>query len=284
MNTGLIEPTAVTEPWALKDLPPFPWITTKLLQLFSAPPDLVDVDRLTELLRADASLSSELLRRANSAMFGLRSQVSTVDRAVTMLGLDRVKSLAMTAGVGVYLRASLRLAVLRRCWRHSLGCALIAEELSHDVNLPDSRAYTAGLLHDVGRLGLLAKYPQSYADLLNVCIENNFDLMNSERDLFDIDHCEAGAWLADGWQFPPELVEVIARHHAPPVEPSGDLTRLVNIACRLADCIGFEVTHNVDSGEFARLQEELPERIRKRIGERGDDLRSRVVARVNALE
>ncbi len=284
MQSGLIEPSAATEPWALRDLPPFPWITTKVLQLFAAPSDTVDAKRLSELIRAEASLSSELLRRANSALYGLRSQIGTVDRAVTMLGLDQVKGLAMTVGVGSYLRSSLKLAVLRRCWRHSLGCALIAEELAPALRARPDQAYTAGLLHDVGRLGLLVKYPQSYADLLNVCIENHFDLMSSERDLFDIDHCEAGSWLAEGWEFPQVLVEVIAEHHHHPPETSTPLLKTVHLSCRLADAIGFDVVERKEAEAVADIAEELPNKMSYLLDDAGAELRSRLANKVNALE
>jgi len=284
MNIGLIEPSATTEPWALRDLPPFPWVTTKVLQLFAAPADTVDARRLSELIRADASLSSELLRRANSSLYGLRSQIATVERAVTMLGLEQVKGLAMTVGVGTYLKAPLKLAVLRRCWRHSLGCALIAEELAPALALRPDQAYTAGLLHDVGRLGLLVKYPQSYADLLDVCRENNFDLMSSERDLFDIDHCEAGAWLAEGWEFPRELVDVIAGHHNQQQKDSAGLLRVVHLACRLADCTGFEVTESKEVETVASISEELPDKALRLMDGDGEALRARLLKKVNALE
>ena len=284
MQSGLIEPSAATEPWALRDLPPFPWITTKVLQLFAAPSDTVDAKRLSELIRADASLSSELLRRANSALYGLRSQIGTVDRAVTMLGLDQVKGLAMTVGVGSYLRSSLKLAVLRRCWRHSLGCALIAEELAPALKARPDQAYTAGLLHDLGRLGLLVKYPQSYADLLNVCIENHFDLMSSERDLFDIDHCEAGSWLAEGWEFPQDLVEVIAEHHHRPPETSTPLLKTIHLSCRLADAIGFDVVERKEAEAVADIAEELPNKMSYLLDDAGAELRSRLANKVNALE
>jgi putative nucleotidyltransferase with HDIG domain len=236
------------------------------------------------LIRADASLSSELLRRANSALYGLRSQIATVERAVTMLGLDQVKGLAMTVGVGSYLRASLRLAVLRRCWRHSLGCALIAEELAPALDVRPDQAYTAGLLHDVGRLGLLVKYPQSYADLLNVCMENSFDLMSSERDLFEIDHCEAGAWLAEGWQFPRELVESIADHHNRQPERAEPLLRVVHLACRLADCLGFEVVQAGGIETVDSIAAELPGKLAGLLKDDGGELRSRLTEKVNALE
>ena len=283
MNTLLEESAPVTEPWALRDLPPFPWITTKVLQLFSTAGDDVEARRLTELIRTDASLASELLRRANSALFGLRSQVSSIEHAVTMLGLERVKTLAMTLGLGSYLKTSLRVAVLRHCWRHSLGCALLGEEFAEACGLRPDQAYTAGLLHDVGRLALLVKYPQSYANLLSVVIENHFSMLQSERDLFDIDHCEAGSWLAEGWDFPEELVQVIGDHHRPPSDHSSDLLRLIHVTCRLADSFGFSVTNPASPEKPEEIIKELP----KPVQLDGDDLvtlKDSMTDRVNALE
>lgn len=280
-SVTLESPTA--EPWSLRDLPPFPWITTKVLQLFATPSADVETKRLTELIRADASLSSELLRRANSALYGLRAQISSLERAVTMLGFDQVKTLAMTLGIGTYLKASLKLTVLRRCWRHSLGCAIIAEELAPKCELLPDQAYTAGLLHDVGRLALLVKYPQSYADLLSVVIENHFGLLKSERDLFDLDHCEAGAWLAQEWDFPDELVAVIGEHHIPREDGAFDLLRLTHLSCRLADCMGFEVTEPAQPEEPQLIQEALPKQAHGLL----EDLKAfkgRIDAKVNGLE
>lgn len=282
--SALVDNTApMTKPWALKDLPPFPWITTKLLQLFAASGDEINVGRMTELIRSDASLSSEMLRRANSALFGLRAEVNSVERAVTMLGLDRVKSLAMTLGVGSYVRTALRLAVLRRCWRHSLGCALLAEEFAEACHQHPDQAYTAGLLHDVGRLALLVKYPQSYADLLSVVVENHFSILQSERDLFDIDHCEAGAWLAEEWDFPKELVAVIGDHHDPAESLTLDLTHLIRVTCRLADSLGFEVVQPETPEDPETILKELPRPVRLGV-EDIETLRQRLTEKVNALE
>lgn len=274
---------AMEEPWALRNLPPFPWITTKLLQLCSAPDDEIDVPRLTELIQSDASLSSELLRRANSALFGARCQVSSVDRAVTMIGLDSVKSLALTIGVGSYLQASMKLAVLRRCWRHSLGTALLAQELSESFGVRPDQAYTAGLLHDVGRLGLLVKYPQSYADLLSVVVENGYSLLQSERDLFDVDHCEAGAWLAREWDYPRELVDVFGHHHEDQPADAAPLLRLINCSCRLADSLGFEVVEPLRKEEPARILAGLPGGIRLD-AEEIEQLRVQVTEKANGFE
>jgi len=161
---------------------------------------------------------------------------------------------------------------------------LIAEELAPALNVRSDQAYTAGLLHDVGRLGLLVKYPQSYADLLNVCTENNFDLMTSERDLFEVDHCEAGAWLAEGWEFPRELVEVIASHHNRQPETSEPLLQVVHYACRLADCLGFEVIETRKAETLETVSSELPNKFLHLLDDDGAELRERLAEKVNALE
>jgi HD-like signal output (HDOD) protein len=78
-------------------------------------------------------------------------------------------------------------------------------------------AYTAGLLHNLGTLGLMSAYPEEYSRMLDVTQEFGFDLLQTERDLFDIDHCLAGCYLAQDWDFPDELAAAIAVHHEDPV-------------------------------------------------------------------
>jgi len=270
--------------WALEDLPPFPWIATKVLQLFSAAEDDLEVRRLIELIRSDTALGAELLRRANSVLFGLKSQISSLQHAVTLLGLEHVKTLALTIGLGSYLHTALKLSILRRCWRHSLACALLAEEFASACSLPPDQAYTAGLLHDVGRLALLVKYPQPYADLLSVVIESRLAVLVSERDLFDVDHCQAGAWLAKKWQFPPELRRVAALHHNPPMNGSFDLVRLVNVSCRLSESLGFEVVESAEPEDPVAILGELPQKALSRIRFDVPALKETLTRKLNALE
>jgi len=270
--------------WALRDLPPFPWIATKVLQLFASRDDDVEIRRLIELIRADASFSSELLRRANSPLYGLRSRISSLQHAVVILGLDNVKTLSMTIGMAAYLRAALKLAVLRRCWRHSLTCAVLAEYLAPWCGIPPDQAYTAGLLHDIGRLALLVKYPQAYADLLSVVLENEFQLIQSERDLFDVDHCEAGAYLAKVWGFPEDLAQAVARHHDPPEEGKFGLSRLIHVSCRLGDALGFEVAEPAAPEEASAILAELPKRALCLLQTDLNTLKEELTKKVNALE
>jgi len=256
--------------WALRELPPFPAIATKLLRLFSN--EDVELREVVALIRADTAFTSELLRVANSPIFGLRSQVSSIQHAVVLLGFDRLRSFAMTISMKNFLRSAMRIDVLRRVWRHSLATALVAEDLAplfwkqSDRNSRD-RAYTAGLLHDVGRLALLVKYPQEYANLLAVVNENPFDMLETERELFDVDHCEAGAWLAKNWAFPQEIAEVAERHHEAPIKGDSSLLNLVSTAVFITDWMGFDVVPIIPPRSFEEIQARLPEAAQSYVNE-----------------
>jgi HD-like signal output (HDOD) protein len=176
-----------------------------------------------------------------------------------VLGLARVKSITVTRALGDFVAPALSVRSLRVCWQNSLAGALLAEKLARACKMDADVAYVAGLLRDIGRLALLVKYPDSYANLLAVSDEHAFDLMNTERELFDVDHCQAGGWLMERMPFPPELTEVVVHHHDPPTDHSFRLVHLIRIADRMADALGFAVAAQVNQPQFAEVLEELPE-------------------------
>src|SRR5258706_5880969 len=96
-------------------------------------------------------------------------------------------------------------------------------------------AYTAGLLHNLGTLGLMSAYPDEYVRMLEVSDDFGFDLLRTERDLFDIDHCAAGAYLAQDWGFPDELAAAIATHHDEPVPGECTLDIIIQVSWTLTD-------------------------------------------------
>jgi putative nucleotidyltransferase with HDIG domain len=232
-----MQPIAET-PWALRQVPPFPPVAAKLTRLTADP--YVAIRSIVKLLRADVGFGTEILRRANSAFYGCSGSVNTLEQAVLRIGFDEVRSLAMAASVGVYLRSALKLKSLRRCWLHSLACAMIAEEFGRGNRVGGDLAYTAGLLHDIGLLGLMVNYPVEYDNLLNSA-QCGFDLRAAERRLFEIDHCEAGGWLARQWKFPEPIALIAEGHHEE--NPGGDpsLGTLVHWSCRLATASGLGI-------------------------------------------
>jgi len=201
----------------LRQLPPFPAVATKLLRVLSE--DDIHLKEIVGLIRADPALASELMRVVNSAIYGFPSRISSIQNAVTLLGLTTVRSFALTVSMKGFLHTALRLDLLRRIWRHSLACGMLCEEISAACSTSqggDDRAYTAGLLHNVGRLGLFVAHPKAYADLLTAAATG--DILERERELFGLDHCEAGAWLAHSWGLPGDLEVVNRRTSSTAVE------------------------------------------------------------------
>src|SRR6185295_10711336 len=153
-------------PWALRLLPPFPAIAHRILALASQ--ENSSAPEVGGLIKLDPSFSAELLRFANSALFGVRREVTSLTQAVALLGMDRVKSMATFVAMNNMVRSSVRSQALRKVWVHSVVTALVAGEAARISRLDSDSAYTAGLLHNLGALGLMSAYPNEYSCMLEV--------------------------------------------------------------------------------------------------------------------
>jgi putative nucleotidyltransferase with HDIG domain len=253
----MLEPARPQTPWALRLVPPFPAIAQRVLGLVSQ--EDVSIREVYELVRMDLSFSAELLRFANSALFGSRREVKSLPQAIVVVGLDRIKTMATFVALNRMVRSSVRIGALRKIWIHSLVTALIADEAARLTRVARDTAYTAGLLHNLGTLGLMSAYPDEYSRMLEVSNDFGFDLLSTERDLFEIDHCAAGAYLAQDWDFPDELAAAIATHHDHPVRGEASLDNLVKVSWRLADTLGFAAFSPEKEWVYEELIGFLPE-------------------------
>jgi putative nucleotidyltransferase with HDIG domain len=253
MSDAFARPQA---PWALRLVPPFPAIAQRVLALVNQ--EDASVNDLGELVKMDPSFAAELLRFANSALLGSRRKVGSIPLAIAVVGLDRVKTMATLVAVNRMVRFSVRRAALRKVWVHSLVTALIAEESSRVSGIARESAYTAGLLHNLGTLGLMSAFPDEYSRMLEVSNDFGFDLLQTERDLFEIDHCQAGAYLAQEWDFPDELAAAIATHHRPPLPNERSLDCLLQVSWRLADALGYAAFSPDRAWSWEELTASLP--------------------------
>lgn len=269
------------KPWALINLPPFPAIAMRIMQLLSR--DDVGMKELSEVIRADPAFAAEVLTLANSPLLGIRGEIRTILQATALLGLARVKALALTVSMKVYLTESFQIPALLACWRHSLACALLAEEIATVSMIEKDFAYMAGLVHDVGRLALGMIKPLDYANMLAAAEQQPFDVLARERELFGVDHCEAGRWLSQSWKLPKEFPEIIANHHA---EPNGkfDMTALIHLACDMADTLGFAAVRPLWPKTFGEILHSLPAREKARFDPDPDRLATRVATKITSFE
>ena len=205
-------------PNGLKKVPPFPPIASKLLALFSDPK--VEMGKVAALIKSDPALTARLLQYVNSMAFGLREPVSSVQQAVQLLGLDRTRQITLTSATAGYAgqRASQNLT---RCWHHSLATAVLSEEIARACGAYENVAFVSGVMHDIGRLGLLLAYPQEYGKLLKRAHElNSVDVLDLEERQFGLHHAEAGRILARTWGLPDDFVIIAGRITIPAMASS----------------------------------------------------------------
>jgi HD-like signal output (HDOD) protein len=270
-------------PWAHFRIPPFPQIAIRVLQMANNPD--VSIRKLSDLISTDPAFSSEVLTIVNSPLFATRAPSNSVLHAIALLGTDTLKGICLTVGVRAYLGKSLRQESLRAIWRHSLACGLIAREFAVAGSISKDAAYTAGVMHDIGRLALAVLRPKEYAALLMAHSGSPGSMLTCERDLFGFDHCEAGAHLIADWKLPAEFQAIVSAHHSTRrQEGPWRLPDLINFSCKMADTIGFSTFPGCEFTPYPDLLGEMPERERGTFHADTESLAFEVSSKINALE
>jgi putative nucleotidyltransferase with HDIG domain len=263
-------------------LPPFHPVALRLMRVIAS--DYVPLNEISNIIRSDTVFAAELLRLANSPLFTFRCEIASVLQAVSLLGLERVRGLALTVALRRFLDESAPGGAARVCWRHSLACALLSEEIALAALLPTDVAHTAGLVHDLGRLVLLASDPERYTALLDGSEPSPAAVCERERRAFGLDHCEAGAAVMERWSFPASLGEVAATHHHPASPELSGMPDVVRLACRTADALGFHVTGTPAAAGDEALAALLPVRIRARFRDSGAEMAAALATKINSME
>ena len=266
----------------MRKVPPFPPIATRLLGLLSN--KFVSMPELAELIGSDPTFSTRLLQCVNSALFGLSYPMTDVLHALSILGLDRTRQLTVTLATSTYSQGGLRTEEMRRSWEHSVATAILANEIAQGYGAFTDAAYAAGILHDIGRLGLLSIYPREYEQIIRDGCGRYLDLLDFEREQFGVDHAEAGRMLAERWGLPKDFQIVAGRHHDPCEGGETDLLRIVHVGCRMADCLGYGMIKTLAPLDFDTALAELPPLARSRVQVRPEQLRALVDARIRLFD
>jgi putative nucleotidyltransferase with HDIG domain len=199
---------------SVKSLPSAPLVLVSLLKVVRNPD--ADSSQVVEVLNLDPALTAAVIRLANSAYFSA-SPVSALDEAVARLGYLEVYRIAAGIPASEMFSGALEPMGIAagELWEHSVACAIIADELGERAGLPDGTAYTAGLLHDVGKLILREAKGAEYSRVFDLVEAEQITLDQAERNLFGFDHAQAGAALLEHWHFPPELHNAIRFQYDP---------------------------------------------------------------------
>ena len=196
-------------------LPPSFQLLPRLLKLLNE----VDAsaDTLTELVQMDAGLSANILRACNSAAYGATYRVETIQDAVMRLGFRQVHRIVMTIVTSPAMKGELPPGTRPEpdLWKHSLASAVASEQVVEGTEVDSEVAYTAALLHDVGKIVLARAVPEEYAVALAQARQENKAAYEVERKMLRTDHGAVGARLLQRWGFPTSIYASIQFHHEP---------------------------------------------------------------------
>lgn len=213
----------------LQDLPALPLVVNELLASFDDPD--VELGELAGKVAHDQALAAKTLRLANSSFYGLQSKVRTISQAIAVLGFDSVRSLVIGAGViGGFREGRDKGFDFDGFWRHAIATALCARALARQAGCNPELAFVAGLLHDLGRLVLVTRFPEHYAEVLAQRTLRDCGLLEAERAVLGIDHAQVGRALAQHWRIPEQICRAIAQHHLPMQQDYGELPSVVHVA------------------------------------------------------
>ena len=217
---------------SIKQVRPIPQIALKVLRMISEQ-EYRHADVVKEIMQ-DQVMSAKMIGFCNSVFFGLRTRVDSIERALFVVGEKWLLQVILTTALEEFLsQTDLGYSLCKGgLFQHACGTAAVAKGLAHFTGrIAPDLAYTAGLLHDIGKAvldqSMHTKRPLFYRSLQTV----RGDLIEAEKELFGITHPEVGNWLANRWSIPEPLTEVILHHHQPEaatIEP--ELTLLVHLA------------------------------------------------------
>lgn len=209
------------------------------------------VNDLVEVVQRDQALASKIVATANTAFYGFRRNISSIPGAAVTLGLNMVRSLAVS--VSVFRDCSGDMEFLKDLWKHSFEVALASSFIAERTGIAKKEdAFLAGLIHDLGRAILYQIHDRKYVKLSLECGDE--DLSESETGAFGASHAQVGAWFVDKYRFPKDCVLAIEFHHEP--EKSGSsggafyLSSIVHIADRV-------ITGKNEKKEEGSVPEEL---------------------------
>jgi len=266
--------------WNAESIPPFPAIALKAMQMMAGTD--TSLIELCDLIRPDPAFSAAILRIANSPLVAFSKNVTSVVQAATLLGFRRLRSVVITVGLKAYLQGSFT-PLMQSCWRHSVACAIIAERSAQRSSLDKDFAYTAGILHDIGRVALASLMPESYARVAERGADGPQDLLQMERELCGIDHCQAGRSLATAWNLPETFLEITACHHESGAHHAGTAS-LIPPSCALADTLGFTVIRYRSSCSYAETLAQFSESARKSFPVDSRELASDIANEIKVIE
>jgi len=242
---------------AIEKVKPIPQVTLKIIRMIQE--DKYTMQQIGDEIRMDQVISGRVLNLCNSAIMGLRMEVDSIDRAIIVLGEKSLLRIVVSASVESLYPQSINGYSLCKggLFQHALGTAMVAQELAAFTGkVPIDLAYTAGLLHDIGKIPLDQNVAASAPFFYRSALECDTEFCEIERQMLGTDHTEIGSRLAEKWALPSNLINVIAWHHHPENAPEDEeLVGLVYLSDLLMS--KFQAGHEIERFATENLSDNL---------------------------
>ena len=261
------------------DLKVLPFVARKLLETISD--ENVSVADLNDIIEKDQSITARVLKISNSALYGLRQEVSSLQQAIMVLGFKTIRSIVLSVSTkSLYKKFGMTEQML---WDHSIGAAISAKLLSAGLGRDvGDIAFIGGLMHDLGRVVMNNEAPEAFSEVMMKMYNDDVGSITAEEDIFGYNHSEIGSGVIAKWGLLPALVEIIEKHHLDKcsLQDIGDPLIANGVSCvHLADnvCkmlgIGFRepdeavLLHELPSAVFLGMKKEGLEKLVENIDE-----------------
>jgi putative nucleotidyltransferase with HDIG domain len=214
---------------SVSDLPTLPHVVSQVLEK-TRDHQNANLTEITSLIATDQALVTMYLKLVNSAFYGFSRRITTLQQAITLLGFRSVRNVIVNAGVvGMFRKRSFNNRHRLHLWEHSVSCAVATRVLAPAAGFQaKEEAFTAGLLHDIGKVVIDQYAPRSSMAVLRK-MEAGMDPRAAEREVLGSDHTEIGYLIAERWNLPKSLCSVIRWHHEPSHVNGTSDEKLVNL-------------------------------------------------------
>ena len=221
----------------VKDIHAMPSVIVKALNIMKKP--TASMKELGDIVMFDQSLTIKILALVNSAYYGFSQQISSINIALSLLGMVKVKNII----VAVAMKPMMSNQGDKELWKHSMRVAAGCEYLANLTKLMDSdEAFISGFVHDVGKMVLHMSNEKLYTKVIDA-VKDGADILDAERKYFDTDHVKTGSLLAKRWQLPILLANIISYHHNPSLSS-------IPVPCNLVCLIDKLVQDNFNPGSL----------------------------------
>ena len=243
--------------YTIKGLPPFPETALKAIKVIKDPDS--SAQDLVNIIQYDQSITANILRFANSAYFGLQAKVTSLKQAVAYLGTKTIMDMLFLSGSLSYFHGEYAGYDLKGedLLTHSVSTALMCRILGERIALEEtSTVFTAGLLHDIGKVVLSSFVRDKYNEIMQLVNQNKYSFVMAEREVLGMDHAQVGGEMAQQWGIPEEIATPISLHHQFDKAPFEDIsTPLVFLADQAYFLISG--TMGADIWSFKKIKEAL---------------------------